>query len=52
MSNVLLTEPIDYIPFARLLERATLAISDSGGVKKKPECRYPRPGGPHRIRTP
>ncbi len=35
MSNVLLTEPIDYIPFARLLERATLAISDSGGVQEE-----------------
>ncbi len=33
--NVVLTEPIDYIPFARLLERASLAISDSGGVQEE-----------------
>jgi UDP-N-acetylglucosamine 2-epimerase (non-hydrolysing) len=33
--NVILTEPIDYIPFARLLERADLVISDSGGVQEE-----------------
>ncbi len=33
--NVILTVPIDYIPFARLLQRATLAISDSGGVQEE-----------------
>jgi UDP-N-acetylglucosamine 2-epimerase (non-hydrolysing) len=33
--NVVLTTPIDYIPFARLLERAALAISDSGGVQEE-----------------
>ncbi|HUM86706.1 MAG TPA: UDP-N-acetylglucosamine 2-epimerase (non-hydrolyzing) [Actinomycetota bacterium] len=33
--NVILTQPIDYIPFARLLQRATLAISDSGGVQEE-----------------
>ena len=33
--NVVLTEPMDYIPFARLLQRATLAISDSGGVQEE-----------------
>ena len=33
--NVILTHPIDYIPFARLLERATLVISDSGGVQEE-----------------
>jgi UDP-N-acetylglucosamine 2-epimerase (non-hydrolysing) len=35
VANVVLTEPIDYIPFARLLERATLVISDSGGVQEE-----------------
>lgn len=35
LPNVILTEPMDYIPFARLLERATLAISDSGGVQEE-----------------
>lgn len=33
--NAVLTEPMDYISFARLLERATLAISDSGGVQEE-----------------
>lgn len=33
--NVVLTEPIDYIPFARLLKRADLAISDSGGIQEE-----------------
>ncbi|MEZ5187000.1 MAG: UDP-N-acetylglucosamine 2-epimerase (non-hydrolyzing) [Candidatus Nanopelagicales bacterium] len=33
--NILLTAPMDYIPFARLLKRATLAISDSGGVQEE-----------------
>lgn len=33
--RVLLTEPLDYLCFARLLERATVAISDSGGVQEE-----------------
>lgn len=33
--NVILCEPIDYIPFARLLQRADLAISDSGGIQEE-----------------
>lgn len=35
VENVILTDPLDYIPFARLLERATLAISDSGGIQEE-----------------
>lgn len=33
--NVILTDPLDFIAFARLLERATLAISDSGGIQEE-----------------
>ncbi len=33
--NVVLTPPIDYIPFARLLARADLVISDSGGIQEE-----------------
>lgn len=35
LPNVLLTEPLDYTPFARLLSRATLAITDSGGIQEE-----------------
>lgn len=33
--NILLTPPLDYLAFARLLGRATLALSDSGGVQEE-----------------
>ncbi len=33
--NVLLTPPLEYAPFARLLARAYLAISDSGGIQEE-----------------
>ncbi|MGH2907048.1 MAG: non-hydrolyzing UDP-N-acetylglucosamine 2-epimerase [Solirubrobacterales bacterium] len=33
--NVLLTEPLDYTSFARLLERADLVITDSGGIQEE-----------------
>jgi len=33
--NVLLTEPMDYAHFAHLLSRATLAITDSGGIQEE-----------------
>ena len=35
LPNVLLCEPLGYAPFARLLARATLAISDSGGIQEE-----------------
>ncbi|MEV3853784.1 UDP-N-acetylglucosamine 2-epimerase (non-hydrolyzing) [Streptomyces sp. NPDC050095] len=34
-SNVHVTRPMDYVPFARLLKRAVLAISDSGGIQEE-----------------
>lgn len=33
--NVLLTDAIDYVEFARLLKMATLAITDSGGIQEE-----------------
>jgi len=30
--NVLLTKPLDYLPFAHLLKRAELILTDSGGI--------------------
>ncbi|AQH04728.1 UDP-N-acetylglucosamine 2-epimerase (plasmid) [Burkholderia sp. KK1] len=33
--NVFLTEPQDYMGFVRLLERATLVLTDSGGVQEE-----------------
>jgi UDP-N-acetylglucosamine 2-epimerase (non-hydrolysing) len=33
--NVLLTEPLEYTSFARLLERADLVITDSGGIQEE-----------------
>lgn len=33
--NVLLTEPLDYVNFARLLKVATIAITDSGGIQEE-----------------
>jgi UDP-N-acetylglucosamine 2-epimerase (non-hydrolysing) len=35
VENVLLTEPLGYATFARLLARATLVITDSGGVQEE-----------------
>lgn len=35
LDNVLLTEPLEYLDFARLLKRADIAISDSGGVQEE-----------------
>jgi UDP-N-acetylglucosamine 2-epimerase (non-hydrolysing) len=35
LANVVLTEPLDYIPFARLLRRCELAITDSGGIQEE-----------------
>ncbi len=34
-TNVDLVEPMDYAPFARLLGRAYLALSDSGGIQEE-----------------
>lgn len=33
--NVLLTEPLDYLDFAHLIHRCTLALTDSGGVQEE-----------------
>jgi UDP-N-acetylglucosamine 2-epimerase (non-hydrolysing) len=33
--NVVLTEPMQYLPFARLLKRSYLAITDSGGIQEE-----------------
>ena len=33
--NVILTEPLDYVPFARLLARSKLVITDSGGIQEE-----------------
>lgn len=35
IENVVLTEPLGYVEFAQLLARATLAISDSGGIQEE-----------------
>jgi UDP-N-acetylglucosamine 2-epimerase (non-hydrolysing) len=34
-TNVRLIEPISYLPFVRLMERATLILTDSGGVQEE-----------------
>jgi UDP-N-acetylglucosamine 2-epimerase (non-hydrolysing) len=34
-NNVLLTKPLDYLGFCHLLKRATLIITDSGGVQEE-----------------
>ena len=34
-SNIILTEPLDYVPFAHLLARSMLAITDSGGIQEE-----------------
>jgi UDP-N-acetylglucosamine 2-epimerase (non-hydrolysing) len=33
--NVLLTEPLDYGPFARLMKRADVLLTDSGGIQEE-----------------
>lgn len=33
--NILLTEPLEYTSFARLLERSDLVITDSGGIQEE-----------------
>lgn len=33
--NVALTPPLDYLPFAQLMARATLIITDSGGIQEE-----------------
>jgi UDP-N-acetylglucosamine 2-epimerase (non-hydrolysing) len=35
LPNVLLCEPLDYAPFAKLLARATLVLTDSGGIQEE-----------------
>ncbi len=35
LPNVLLTEPLSYAPFARLLDRCHLVITDSGGIQEE-----------------
>jgi len=34
-SRIHLTEPLDYVPFVRLLARAALVITDSGGIQEE-----------------
>lgn len=33
--NVLLTEPLSYVPFAQLMSRSTLILTDSGGIQEE-----------------
>ncbi len=33
--NVILTEPLSYAPFARLMARSTLIVTDSGGIQEE-----------------
>jgi UDP-N-acetylglucosamine 2-epimerase (hydrolysing) len=33
--RIVLTEPLEYLPFVALLERATIVITDSGGVQEE-----------------
>jgi UDP-N-acetylglucosamine 2-epimerase (non-hydrolysing) len=35
LDNVLLTEPLGYAEFARLLSRATIVVTDSGGIQEE-----------------
>jgi UDP-N-acetylglucosamine 2-epimerase (non-hydrolysing) len=35
LPNLQLIEPVDYIPFVHLMDRATLIITDSGGVQEE-----------------
>ncbi len=33
--NITLTDPLDYLPMAHLLQRATLVLTDSGGIQEE-----------------
>jgi UDP-N-acetylglucosamine 2-epimerase (non-hydrolysing) len=35
LENVFLIEPLDYLPFIRLMDRATLILTDSGGIQEE-----------------
>jgi UDP-N-acetylglucosamine 2-epimerase (non-hydrolysing) len=35
IANVILLEPLDYLPFVYLMDRSTLLITDSGGVQEE-----------------
>ena len=35
LDNVLLEEPLDYIPFVRLMARASVILTDSGGIQEE-----------------
>jgi UDP-N-acetylglucosamine 2-epimerase (non-hydrolysing) len=35
LPNVVLTEPLDYVEFAHLMQRALLVVTDSGGVQEE-----------------
>lgn len=35
LSNVHLIEPVDYIPFCQLMNRATIILTDSGGIQEE-----------------
>lgn len=35
MSNIKLTEPLGYLPFLRLMSRAKLIVTDSGGIQEE-----------------
>jgi UDP-N-acetylglucosamine 2-epimerase (non-hydrolysing) len=35
LENVFLIEPLDYLPFVRLMDRATLILTDSGGIQEE-----------------
>jgi UDP-N-acetylglucosamine 2-epimerase (non-hydrolysing) len=35
LPNVTLTEPLDYLPLVHLLKRATLVLTDSGGIQEE-----------------
>jgi len=40
--QVILTEPLEYVEFAHLLKRATIALTDSGGIQEEaPSLRTP-----------
>ena len=33
--NILLLDPLDYVPFVDLMRRATLILTDSGGIQEE-----------------
>lgn len=35
VDRVLLTEPVDYLPFVKLMQASTLILSDSGGIQEE-----------------